>query len=78
MDREETIKVLDYHLYSVPKRLSDAIARAIDLLKDSISIEQMAEFLAEYAAPPQSLGLGFTKEEGKQAWIEFMRNGLRR
>ena len=34
MDREETIKVLNYHLYSVPKHLSEAIASAITLLKE--------------------------------------------
>ena len=45
MDREETIKVLDYHLYSVPKPLSNAIASAIALLKDQETVEHALEVL---------------------------------
>ena len=53
-----------------------AINEAVALLKDSVSIDDIADFLAKYAVPPEKLTHGYSIGDSKQAWIRFMRKNL--
>ena len=83
MDRDTVMSCLegiveddDWSLFHSDSEVRNIAKMALDLLKDSVSIDVMADFLSKYAVPPEKLTHGYSIGDSKQAWIRFMRKNL--